>query len=133
MHAYSLLHMTTNYCLCLVHKIDSKYNVNSIIWFIWPCTDLSSLIFGSVRCLYQLWIQLSYNMSRFIYALFTKLMYGKVAQWLKFWAVNHDIMGSNTAETVYNFHLIFTYFLFNHLCCRFICILSIVVFIYSKS
>ena len=34
-------------------------------------------------------------------------MYGKVAQWLKFCAVNHAIMGSNPAETVYNF---FTYF-----------------------
>ena len=55
-------------------------------------------------------------------ALFTKLMYEKVAQWLKFWAVNHDIMGSNPAETVYNFYFffifIFTYVLLNHLCCR---------------
>jgi len=34
-------------------------------------------------------------------------MYKKVAQWLKFCAVNHAIMGSNPAETVYNF---FTYF-----------------------
>ena len=28
-------------------------------------------------------------------------MYEKVAQWLKFCAVNHNIMGSNPAETVY--------------------------------
>jgi len=27
------------------------------------------------------------------------LMYGKVAQWLRFWAVNHDCMGSDPAET----------------------------------
>jgi len=27
----------------------------------------------------------------------------KVAQWLEFCAVNHDIMGSNPVETVYNF------------------------------
>jgi len=54
-------------------------------------------------------------------------MYGKLAQWLKFCAVNHDIMGSNPAETVYIF---FTCVLFNHLkfvvdvfayqCCLFI-------------
>ena len=32
-------------------------------------------------------------------------MCGKVAQWLRFWAVNHDTctMGSNPAETVYIF------------------------------
>jgi len=30
-------------------------------------------------------------------------MYGKVAQWLDFCAVNHDIMDSSPAETVYNF------------------------------
>ena len=34
-------------------------------------------------------------------ALFIRLMYGNVAQWLKFCAVNHDIMGSNPAKTVY--------------------------------
>jgi len=34
-------------------------------------------------------------------------MYGKVAQWLKFCAVTHAIMGSNPAETVYIF---LTYF-----------------------
>jgi len=36
-------------------------------------------------------------------------MYGKLAQWLKFCAVNHDIMGSNPAETVYNFYFLFLF------------------------
>jgi len=36
--------------------------------------------------------------------LFTGLMWGKVAQWLRFWTVYHDTMGSNPAETVYNFY-----------------------------
>jgi len=44
-------------------------------------------------------------------------MYGKVARWLKFCAVNHAIMGSNPAETVYNF---FYVFLFNRLRCLFL-------------
>jgi len=34
-------------------------------------------------------------------------MYEKVAQWLKFCAVNHDIMGSNPAETVYFVHVFY--------------------------
>jgi len=34
-------------------------------------------------------------------------MYGKVAQWLKFYAVNHDIMGSNPVEiSIFIFYLI---------------------------
>jgi len=33
-------------------------------------------------------------------------MCGKVAQWLRFWAVNRDSMGSNPAETVYIFILL---------------------------
>jgi len=37
--------------------------------------------------------------------LFTGLMCGKVAQWLRLWAVNHDAMGSNPTETVYNFYM----------------------------
>ena len=45
-------------------------------------------------------------------------MYGKVAQWLRFCAVNHDIMGSNPAETVYNsFHVFLiklSLFIYNH-------------------
>ena len=31
-------------------------------------------------------------------------MCGKVAQWLRFWAVNHDTKGSNPAETIYIFY-----------------------------
>jgi len=40
-----------------------------------------------------------------------------VAQWLKFRAVNHDIMGSNPAETVYFFIILFCFivYLLNHL------------------
>ena len=34
-------------------------------------------------------------------------MYGNVAQWLKFCAMNHDIMGSNPAETVIHFFHVF--------------------------
>jgi len=34
-------------------------------------------------------------------------MFGKVDQWLKFCAVNHAIMGSNPAETVYIFYVFF--------------------------
>jgi len=44
-------------------------------------------------------------------ALFIWWIYGKVAQWLKFRAVNHDIMCSNPAETVYFF---FSWFLLNN-------------------
>ena len=33
------------------------------------------------------------------------VMCGKVAQRLTFWAVNHDTMGSNLAETVYIFFI----------------------------
>ena len=42
--------------------------------------------------------------------LFIRLIYGKVAQWLKFCAVNHGIMHSNPAETVYTlyFFIIFS-------------------------
>ena len=36
-------------------------------------------------------------------------MYGKVAQWLTFCAVNHDIMGSNPAKTVYTFYFLFLF------------------------
>ena len=32
-----------------------------------------------------------------------------LAQWLKFRSVNHDIMGSNPAETVYFFILFFVF------------------------
>ena len=40
----------------------------------------------------------------------------EVAQWLKFRAVNHDIMGSNPAETVYIFFsCILHVYLLNHL------------------
>ena len=42
-------------------------------------------------------------------ALFTRLMYEKVAQWLKILAVNHDIMGSSPAETVFFYFFVFTY------------------------
>ena len=31
--------------------------------------------------------------------LFTELMFGIVAQWLRFWAVNQETIGSNPAET----------------------------------
>jgi len=34
-------------------------------------------------------------------ALFTKLMCGIVAQWLRFWDVNQETMGSNPAETIF--------------------------------
>jgi len=34
---------------------------------------------------------------------FTVLKYGKVAYWLRFWAVNHDTMGSNQATVNINF------------------------------
>ena len=42
-------------------------------------------------------------------ALFIWLIYGKVAHWLKFRVLNHGIMGSNPAETVYIFFFVFTY------------------------
>jgi len=45
----------------------------------------------------------------FFNALFIWLIYGKVAQWLKFRVVNNDIMGSNPAETVYFFILFFLF------------------------
>ena len=32
-----------------------------------------------------------------------------MAQWLKCCAVNHDIIGSNPAETVYNFYFLFLF------------------------
>jgi len=32
---------------------------------------------------------------------FTELMCGIVAQWLRFWDVNQETMGSNSAETVF--------------------------------
>jgi len=38
----------------------------------------------------------------------TGLMCGKVAQWLIFWAVNHDTMDSNPATTVYGFIFLLT-------------------------
>jgi len=52
-------------------------------------------------------------------AFFIWLIYGKVARWLKFRAMNHNIMGSNPAETVY-FLLIFCFkiILLNHLLSR---------------
>jgi len=37
--------------------------------------------------------------------LVTELMCGKVAQWLRFWAVNQETMGSNPAETVFFLHV----------------------------
>ena len=36
--------------------------------------------------------------------LFTELMCGLVAQWLRFWAVNQETMGSNPTETVFFFN-----------------------------
>jgi len=42
-------------------------------------------------------------------ALFIWLIYGKVAQWLTFRALNHDIMGSNPTETVYFFNYFFVF------------------------
>ena len=50
---------------------------------------------------------LSINIGRagFFNVLFTRLMCGKVVQWLRFGAVNHDTMGLNPAETVYIFFL----------------------------
>jgi len=36
--------------------------------------------------------------------LFTELMCGIVAQWLRFWAVNQETMGSNPAETLFIFY-----------------------------
>jgi len=38
-------------------------------------------------------------------------MCGNVAQWLRFWTVNHDTMGSNLAEKVYIFLFLLTCFL----------------------
>ena len=62
-------------------------------------------------------------------ALFIWLINGKVAQWLRFLAVNHDIMGSNPAETDY-FLFIFCFhvFLLNHLFVIF-CIFSMLLLI----
>jgi len=57
-------------------------------------------------------------------------MYGKVAQWFKFWAVNHDIIGSNPAETVYKFYFYFHIF-FKSFCCRFFAYLLCSLFIYN--
>ena len=62
-------------------------------------------------------------------------MYGKCAQWLKFCAVNYDSMGSNPAETVYNFYFIFYLFsrvFLNHLCCRFFAYFPYSLFIYNN-
>ena len=47
-----------------------------------------------------------------------------MAQWLKFRAVNHDIMGSNSAETVY----FLLFFLFSRI---FIISFFVVFFIFS--
>jgi len=48
-------------------------------------------------------------------ALFIWLIYGKVAQWLKFSAVNHDIMGSNPAKKgIFFIFVLFSWFLLNH-------------------
>jgi len=52
-------------------------------------------------------------------ALFIWLINGKVAQWLKFRAVNHDIMGSNPAETVYLYIFLFSRILIKSSFCRF--------------
>jgi len=54
-------------------------------------------------------------------SLFIGLLYGKVAQWLKFCAVTHAIMGSNLAETVYTFWRIFLFFIV------FFCIFSVFI------
>ena len=66
-------------------------------------------------------------------ALFIWLIYGKVAQWLNFRAVNHDIMGSNPVETV-NFFFFFCFhvFLLTHIFVDLFCIFSI-FFTYLKS
>jgi len=58
-------------------------------------------------------------------ALFIWLIYGKVAQW--FLAVNHDIMGSNPAETVF-----FSRILIKSSFCQF-CLHIFHVFTYLKS
>jgi len=64
-------------------------------------------------------------------ALFIWLMYGKVAQWLNFRAVNHGIMGSNPAETVY-FLLFFCFhvFLLTHPFVDLFCIFSIFFYLF---
>jgi len=49
------------------------------------------------------------------YALFIWLIYGKVAQWLRFRAMNHAIMGLSPPKNVF-FHV----FLLNHLFCWFL-------------
>ena len=65
-------------------------------------------------------------------ALFIWSIYGKVAQWLKFRALNHDIMGSNPAETVsFYYFFLFSWFLLNHFLSFFLHIFH--VFTYFKS
>jgi len=60
--------------------------------------------------------QCSLSIKRYVYscrtwqpgllnALFTELMCGTVAQWLRFWAVNQETMGSNPAETIFIFYV----------------------------
>ena len=62
-------------------------------------------------------------------ALFIWLIYGKVAQWLKFRALNHDIMGSNPAETVY-FLLFFCFHdSYEIIFCRYFCTFSMFLLI----
>ena len=34
-------------------------------------------------------------------------MCGMVAQWLRFWAVNQETMGSNPAKTIFIFYVLF--------------------------
>jgi len=55
-------------------------------------------------------------------------MYGKVAKWFKFRAVNHDIIGSNPAETVFFFSRR-KQFLLNHLFVDLFCIFSMCLLI----
>ena len=40
-------------------------------------------------------------------ALFTELMRGIVAQWLRFRPVNQETMGSNSAKTIFIFYVLF--------------------------
>jgi len=68
------------------------------------CPHKSSAVFVVYK---QLWIHTIWT--GLFNALFIWSIYGKVAQWLKFCAVNHDIMGSNPAETEYFFYYFFVF------------------------
>ena len=62
--------------------------------------------------------QCSLSIKRYVYscrtwqpglmnALFTDLMCGIVAQWLRFWAVNQETLGSNPAKTIVIFYVLY--------------------------